>query len=69
MPVLSVDTEEEARALLVMTCSTNVNREFIARELAQEQTLENLQKFSDRLNDAYKVMKAKGTKKRARRKA
>lgn len=67
--MLSVDTDEEARALLVMTCSTNINREFIARELAHEQTLENLQKFSDRLNDAYKVMKSKRRKKWTRRKA
>ena len=67
MPVLSVDTEEEARALLVMTCSTNIDREFIARELAQEQTLENLQQFSDRLYDAYNVMKRKIRKKPERK--
>lgn len=64
---MSADTEEEARALLVMTCSTNLNREFVAYELAQDQSLKKLSQFSDRLYDAYKAMKAKRRKKPTRK--
>jgi len=57
LPVYSVDTEEEARQLLVMACSTNVNGEFIARELAHEQTLENLYAFGNRLATTHSMMR------------
>ena len=67
MPVFSVDTEEEAQALLVFTCSTNREGEFVAQELAKEQTLEQLGKFGDRLADAYAVMKRKRRKKPCRK--
>lgn len=53
LPVFSVDSEEDARRLLVLTCPTNINNEFVAPELAEEQTLENLSAFSDRLAAAY----------------
>ena len=49
MPVFSVDTEEEAKALIVAACPLNYDGEYFSRELAQEQTLENLQAFSDKL--------------------
>ncbi len=49
LPVFSVDTEQEAHKLLVAACGTNAKGEFIARELAHQQTLHNLDKFSDRL--------------------
>lgn len=49
MPVYSVDTEEYAEELLVLTCQTDVSGQFIAHELADEQTLGNLAAFSDRL--------------------
>ena len=49
LPVFSTDTEEQARRLLIAACGTNIKREFIAKELAQEQTLVNLQAFSERL--------------------
>ena len=42
LPVHSVDTEAQARALLVAACSTNLDGEFIARELAHEQTVGGL---------------------------
>lgn len=49
LPVYSVDTEEEAHQLLVLACETNLDGEFIARELATEQNLDNLYAFGDRL--------------------
>ena len=49
LPVFSVDTEEQAHELLVATCDTNLDGEFVARELVDDQSLENLQAFSDRL--------------------
>jgi hypothetical protein len=57
LPVFSVDTEQEARTLLTMACPTNMNGEFVARELVQEQTLENLEAFGDKLEKYYEVMK------------
>ncbi len=49
LPVFSVGTEEEARDLLVAACPTNTEGDFVAPELAEEQTLENLAAFSVRL--------------------
>jgi len=57
LPVYSVDTEEEARSLLVAACQTNHNNEFIARELSQEQTMQNLFAFSDRLEKIHGMIK------------
>jgi len=57
LPAFSVDTEEEARSLLVMSCGTNMNGEFVAKELVYEQTLDNLWAFSDRLKVNYERMK------------
>lgn len=56
LPVMSVNTEEEARDLLVATCPTNHRGEFIARELAHEQTFDNLEAFGVRLERAYRDM-------------
>ena len=50
----SVDTEEEARTLLVATCPTNLEGEFIATELVHDQTLEHLYAFGDRLAEVHK---------------
>ncbi len=57
LPIYSVDTEEEARQLLTLTCQTNLNGEFIAKELIQEQTLGNLYAFGDRLAEGHKMLK------------
>lgn len=59
LPVFSVNTLEEARQLLVRTCPRNYNGEFVAQELAVEQTLENLFAFGDRLEAAFNSRKAK----------
>jgi len=53
LPVYSVDTEEEARRILVLACQTNTDGEFVAKELAEEQTLQNLYAFGDRLKDVH----------------
>lgn len=55
--MFSVDTEEEARKLLTLACQTNLKGEYVARELVQEQTLDNLCAFSDRLATAWKFIK------------
>ena len=60
LPCFSVGTKEEARSLLVMTCSTNKEGDFVARELAQEQSLENLSCFSDRLGVMHEILKENG---------
>jgi hypothetical protein len=60
LPVYSVADEREARRLLVATCPTNVNGEFVAAELAEEQTLDNLAAFSDRLDRAHVQLKLAG---------
>ena len=57
LPVFSVGSEDEARRLLVATCPTNEAGEFIAPELAREQTLENLDAFGQRLAARHATMK------------
>lgn len=57
LPVYSVDTEKEAKELVVACCKRDLNHEFISSELEQDQTLENLVAFSDRLHTAYRRMK------------
>jgi hypothetical protein len=47
--VYSVDTEEEAQSLLIAACPRNRHGEYVAPELVEEQTLENLEAFGDRL--------------------
>jgi hypothetical protein len=63
LPVHSVDTEDEAQRLLVLACETNVDGEFIARELAFDQTVPSLFTFGRRLAEAHKMMKKRAAKK------
>ena len=53
LPVFAVGTMEEAKKLLTLACPTNLAGEFIAPELVEHQTLDNLYKFSDRLDRAH----------------
>lgn len=63
LPIFSVDTEQEAIDLLTEVCPRNVEGEFVARELVEEeQTLENLYAFGDRLRDRYARMKERRRK-------
>lgn len=59
LPVHSVDTREQAKALIVATCKLAWDRsgEYIAEDLAAEQTLENLERFALRLQEREKLMK------------
>lgn len=59
LPVYSVDTEEEAEMLLRTACDTNVAGEFVARELTEEQTLDNLYAFGDRLQRVHDMIHAR----------
>lgn len=56
LPVFKVGSEEEARRLIVMACPTNFGGEYIAPELAEAQTIENLEKFSTRLDVYHDIM-------------
>ena len=51
--MFTVDTEEQARALLTLACPLNLEGEYFAEELAHEQTLENLGAFKDRLTQLW----------------
>jgi len=64
LPVFSVDTDDEARMLLTMACPTNTEGEFVSRELAREQTLENLYAFGEKLARVYEMMKAAAKRRR-----
>lgn len=55
-PVYSVGTEEEARRLLVAACETDLEGRFIARELVEGQTLEDLERFSERLDRTHDLL-------------
>ena len=55
LPVYSVDTAEEAQKLAVMVCKRDMAGNLYAPELAEMQTLENLQVFSDRLAQAHAI--------------
>ena len=59
---MSVNTEEEAEQLLIAACSRNENGEFVARELAHEQTIENLFAFGDKLEKYYETMMSRRLK-------
>jgi hypothetical protein len=53
LPVMSVENEEEAKVLITLACTMSLSGSYIAQELVKEQTLENLEAFSDRLNKIY----------------
>lgn len=53
LPVFSVGSEKEAKFLLTLTCETNIKGAYIARELIEEQTIENLFAFGKRLETMH----------------
>lgn len=82
LPVFSVGTEEEAHTLIVATCAMGLDRKYYAEELGREQTLENLEVFSEKLDRVHDrlielgkctcketTVPKKATKKRAVKKA
>ena len=60
LPVYSVDTEEEARRLIAATCKMGWDGKYYAPELAEEQTLETLLAFGDRLHEVQMALKGGG---------
>jgi hypothetical protein len=54
LPVMTVDTVEEANRLLALTCKKNIKGDYVAPELTEEQTLDRLEAFGQRLDEAYK---------------
>ena len=53
MPVFTTNTLEASKMLVELSCGTNIKGDYIANELAEEQSMKNLQMFSDRLNQIY----------------
>jgi len=60
LPVFSVGSEAEAKSLLTVACQTNIDGEFIARELAQDQTIDGLFAFGERLEKMHERMVERG---------
>jgi len=52
--VFTVNTREEAEALITLACPKNYDNQHFAPELAEEQTIERLNDFSHRLDSIYK---------------
>ncbi len=53
LPVFTVQNSDEARKLLTLACPLNYRGQYVAPELAQEQTMENLEAFGARLEQLY----------------
>ena len=53
LPVFSVCCEDRAEQLLIAACPRNLDGEFVAQELHQEQSLERLEDFSTRLDETH----------------
>lgn len=67
LPIYSVDTDEEAERLLVLACPTNAAGEFVAPELVEEQTLDNLRLFGRRLARAEALIRERDARRRPSR--
>lgn len=59
--MFSTKTAECAQQLIVLACGTNQAGEYIARELVLDQTLDNLEAFSTRLDEAHDHLIAVGS--------
>jgi hypothetical protein len=53
LPVFSVGSEEEAERLLTMACPLGYDGEYLAPELIEEQTFEQLGAFGARLKQLH----------------
>ena len=51
--MFTVNDESEARALISLACPMNYRGQYVAPELAQEQTMANLEAFGARLERLY----------------
>ena len=61
LPVFAVADEDEAKALLTMSCSTNMHGEYVAKQLITDQSLENLEAFSTHLDRAHALLVKSGS--------
>jgi hypothetical protein len=61
LPVFSVRTKAEAEALVILACTRGMDGQLYARELLEEQTLDNLERFSEKLDRAHDFMIKAGT--------
>ena len=56
LPVYSVGDEVEAKELIALCCPMTYDGKYYARELAEEQTLERLEMFAQRLNRGHDIL-------------
>jgi hypothetical protein len=54
--VFTTNNREEAVQLLTLACGTNKAGQFVARELAEEQNMERLHQFTERLGKLYGML-------------
>lgn len=60
LPVFSVDTMEEAERLVVLACPRGEDGHYYSRELGQQQDLETLFAFGEKLNEYHEHLKKMG---------
>lgn len=60
LAVFSVSTEEEAQKLITLSCAQNLQGDYVARELVEDQSMENLQLFSNKFARAHEILKQAG---------
>ena len=56
----SVGTDTEAKRLITLTCSLGYDGEYYSNELSQEQTIGNLEAFSEKLDKAHVLLVKSG---------
>ena len=59
LPVFSTNTEDEARQVIVGTCSRGLDGEYYSHDLAQDQTLENLECLGDKMERVYAMIRTR----------
>lgn len=57
--MFSTDTEEQARSVIVATCSRGLDGQYYSHDLAADQTLENLDRLGDKMERAYNMIAAR----------
>lgn len=61
LPIFSVDTEEEARSLVVAACPRGYDGKYYSRELIANRTLETLYVFGEKIASYHDKMVEQGT--------
>lgn len=60
LPIYSVDTMEEAERLVIMACPRGDDGQLYSRELAQQQDLDTLFAFGEKLHKYHERLKEVG---------